>query len=421
MTYSPLQRALDSIPSRAVPAPVTLAAARDFIAATYRRVVGTEDLPPSACRGRILAQDIVAPIDLPRFDAAAVDGYAVIGADLATGPARLRVIGRAAAGHPSPQRLGPFEALRIFTGAMLPAGATRVVMQEDCIRDGDGVVVRPPKRDGSNIRRRGEDVAAGSIALRYGERLDAPRLALAAALHLDFLPVQRRLKVALFSTGDEVRAPGEAIAAGQIADANRPLIGALLQDLGCSVEDGGILRDDPEAQIARLIEAAARNDLIVTSGGASVGEEDHLTKVIQRRGSLEVWWLKIKPGKPVGLGDIDDCPILALPGNPVAAALTFLMLGTPLVARLSGARDLEPRVLRLPTQAAIVKRAGRWEAITAHLVHAPGEATQVVADKKTGSAMLGALSTADGFIVLPEEVELVAAGDLVDFVPLPRG
>jgi molybdopterin molybdotransferase len=421
MTYSPLQKALDSAGGRFAPAPTTLSAARDFIAAAYRKAVDGEDSPLSEARGRILAQDLVAPADLPRFDAAAVDGYAVIGADLEAGPAQLRVVDRAAAGHPSGQRLSSGEAMRIFTGALVPKGADRVVMQEDCVREGDHVIARLPKRDGRNIRRKGEDVSAGSIALRRGIRLEAPHLALASALHIDILPVQRRLKVALFSTGDELRAPHESIGPGQIADANRPLLKGLLEQLGCAVEDGGILRDDPEAQVARLIAAAQRRDLIVTSGGASVGEEDHLTRVIRSRGSLEVWWLKIKPGKPVCIGDIDDCPILALPGNPVAAALTFLMLGTPLVARLAGATELGPRTLRLPTEAAIVKRAGRWEAIAAHLVHEPGAATMAAAEKKTGSAMLGTLSTADGFIVLPEEVELVAAGDLVDFVPFPRG
>jgi molybdopterin molybdotransferase len=160
------------------------------------------------------------------------------------------------------------------------------------------------------------------------------------------------------------------------------------------------------------------SDLIVTSGGASVGEEDHLTRVIRRRGHLEVWRLKIKPGKPVGLGDIDDCPILALPGNPVAAAMNGLMLGTPLVAALSGARDLMPRSLRLPLATAVAKRLGRWEALLGHFVQAPGQPTGVAPEPKTGSAMLSALAAANGFIVLPEAIEHIAPGELVDFVPL---
>jgi len=288
MTYSPLQKALDGVVGRTAPVPTTLSGARDFIAATYRKVVDGEDIPLGAARGRILAQDIVAPADLPRFDAAAVDGYAVTNADLESGTARLRVVDRAAAGHPSGHRLGSGEAMRIFTGALVPKGADRVVMQEDCVRDGDWVIVKQPKRDGRNVRRKGEDVSAGSVALRRGTRLEPAHLALASALHLDIGPVQRRLKVALFSTGDELRAPYESVGAGQIADANRPLLKGLLEQLGCEVEDGGILRDDPEAQVARLIDAAARRDLIVTSGGASVGEEDHLTSVIRSRGSLEV-------------------------------------------------------------------------------------------------------------------------------------
>jgi molybdopterin molybdotransferase len=418
MTYSPLQTALD--PPAPRPVRGTLSAARDFIAATYRKAVEAEDIPLAAAQDRILAQDIVAPADLPRFDAAAVDGYAIADSDLENGPVRLRVVGRSAAGHPSGRHLDRGQAIRILTGAVVPKGADRILMQEDCIRDGDDVFVRRPKRENRNIRRKGEDVAAGCTVLPRGRRLSAADLALISALHFDLVPVQRRLKVALFSTGDELRAPYERIGLGEIADANRPLLKGLLERLGCEVEDGGILRDDPELQIERLIDAAARRDLIVTSGGASVGDEDQLTRVIRRRGSLEVWKLKIKPGKPVGIGDVDDCPILALPGNPIAAAVTFLMLGTPLIARLAGAAALGPRVLRLPTRTAIVKRAGRWEAIAAHFVEAPGAPTMVAPEKKTGSAMLGTLSRADGFIALPEEVELVAAGDLVDFVPLPE-
>jgi molybdopterin molybdotransferase len=401
--------------------PATIGEARDFIAATYRRVSGTELLPAADALGRILAEDVRAICDLPRFDAAAVDGYALRAADLAGGRVEFRVIGRAAAGHPAKTMVAPGEAMRIFTGAVVPAGADRVVMQEDTSREGDALYHLPKAIGRSNIRKRGEDVAAGSLLLARGARIDAAALGLLAAQQIPALPVCARLKVALFSTGDELRAPGEGIPAGAIADANRPLLGALLAALGCSIEDGGILRDDPAQQTARLIAAAARNDLIVTSGGASVGEEDHLTRVIRSRGSLEIRWLKIKPGKPVCLGDIDDCPILALPGNPVAAALTFLTLGWPLVARLAGARDLAPRSLRLPVAVPLEKRPRRWEAIPAAFAQAPDGATAVAPCAKTGAAMLSGLAAADGFILLPEAVEHVPAGALVDFMLLPRG
>lgn len=401
------------------PKPATLGAAQGFIARTYATAVGAEPVPPRAAEGRILSDDIVATADLPRFDAAAMDGYAVRASDLAPAAGtRLRVVDRSAAGHPAAASLGKGEAARIFTGATVPAGADLVLMQEDCRRDGDFVTIPAERGPRRNIRRKGEDVVAGTTILRRGERLTGARLALASAQHLAVLPVYRRVRVALFSSGDELRAAGETIGAGQIGDANRPMLRSLLAGMGCEVVDRGILRDDPEQQIAALMAAAMDCDLIVTSGGASVGEEDHLTNVIRRRGHLEVWRLKIKPGKPVGIGDIDDCPILALPGNPVAAAMNCLMLGTPLVGALSGARDLLPRTLRLPLAATIAKRPGRWEALLGHYVDAPGRPTGVAPEAKTGSAMLSSLAAADGFITLPEPIGQAHAGDPVDFVPL---
>jgi len=401
------------------PRPATLGAAQDFVARTYAVAVGTEPVPLPEAEGRVLSADIVAATDLPRFDAAAMDGYAIRRADLAdNAETPLRVIDRSAAGHPSGAPLESGQATRIFTGAMIPAGADLVLMQEDCRRDGDVITVPAGHGSRRNVRRKGEDVSAGTTVMQRGDRLTGARLALASALHLSALPVYRRLRVTLFSSGDELRTAGETMGTGQIGDANRPMLRSLLAGMGCDVVDRGILRDDAETQIAALMDAAAESDLIVTSGGASVGEEDHLTRVIRRRGHLEVWRLKIKPGKPVGLGDIDDCPILALPGNPVAAAMNCLMLGTPLVAALSGARDLFPRTLRLPLAVAIAKRAGRWEALLGHYVHAPSQPTGVAPEAKTGSAMLSALAAADGFIVLPEPIEQAQPGDLVDFVPL---
>ncbi len=416
MTLEP-QRRVERPPS--FQRPTTLAAAQAFIVQTYGTIVGTEQIASAQAEGRILSADVVAPTDLPRFDAAAMDGYALRVADLAEGSeSRLRVVDRSAAGHPASALPGQGEAVRIFTGAMVPAGADLVLMQEDCRRDGDLLIVPAERGRRRNIRRKGEDVTAGTVVLRKGDRLTAARLALSAALHISVLSVYRRLKVALFSSGDEVRAADEAIGIGQIGDANRPMLRSMLAAMGCEVFDRGIIRDDAEVQVQALMDAAVEHDLIVTSGGASVGEEDHLARVIGRRGYLEVWRLKIKPGKPVGLGDIDDCPILALPGNPVAAAMNCLMLGTPLVAALSGAAELMPRALRLPLAVPVTKRIGRWEALLGHFVHAPDRPTAVAPEAKTGSAMLSSLSAADGFIVLPEPIEHAGPGDLVDFVPL---
>ena len=409
------------VASRSERPPSRLAEAEAFIARSYGTAVGIEEIEPTEALGRILARDLIAGTDLPRFDASAVDGYAVRSEDLVPGKiARMTVIGRAAAGHPLSVKIGPGEAVRILTGAAVPAGADLVLMQEDSRLEGDRLILPPAAVGPTNIRRKGEDLAEGTTAIAKATRLGPGHLALAGALHHTTISVYRRLKVALFSTGDELRGLREEIGPGQVADANRPMLGAMLRGMGCGVEDFGILKDEPEAQIAALIEAAERNDLIVTTGGASVGDEDHLTRVIRRRGYLEIWRLKIKPGKPVGIGDIDDCPILALPGNPVAAAVTFLMLGTPLVARLAGAGDLRPPVMRLPAFREITKPPGRWEALAARFVHEPGRPTAVEPLAKTGSAMLSALASAEGFITLPEETQRVRAGETVELVLLPQ-
>lgn len=400
--------------------PTRLSEAVAFIERGYGLTVGTEVLDLGRALGRILARDLLAEVSLPRFDAAAVDGFALRAADLSPeGPSRLTLVGRSAAGHPGPTQIAAGKAVRIFTGAPLPGGADLVVMQEGCRVEGPRVTIPAGSAAKRNIRRAGEDVPRGSLAIARGTRLSPGYLALAAALGYGGLPVRRRLTVALFSTGDELAAPEPRLAAGRIADANRPLLNGLLSRLGCRVEDRGILPDSAEAQIAALAQAARESDLLVTSGGMSVGEEDHLPRVIRRRGYLEVWRLRIKPGKPVGLGDIDDCPILALPGNPVAAAVTFLMLGTPLVARLGGDRESRPARLRLPLGRALDKRPGRWEARPARLVPAP-EGCSAVEPLKAGSAMLGSLAEADGFLCLPEAAESLRQGEPVDFIPLPR-
>ncbi len=400
--------------------PQRLSDAQDFIARSYGLSVEAEGVEPHLAQGRILARDVIATVDLPRFDSSAVDGYAVRSADLPLeGTGKLRLVGLSAAGHPSDRPLKPGEAMRIYTGATVPHGADRVVMQEDC-GIVDGMLMVPGCGSKRNIRHAGEDVAIGSAAIRKGTRIGAGHLALAAALGCVTLPIYRRLKVALFSTGDEVGPPRISLAAGQIADANRPMLRSLLSCLGCDVEDGGILRDDAEAQIAALTKAARDHDLIITTGGMSVGDEDHLTRVIRRRGYLEMWRLKIKPGKPVGIGDIDDCPILALPGNPVAAAFTFLTLGAPLISRLAGSTDPQPATLRLPLSTDIEKRPGRTEALAARLVLHSSGCTSVEPLAKTGSAMLSSLAGADGFIVLPDDAGLKRRGEPVDFILLPR-
>lgn len=398
--------------------PMTIDAARDFIRRQFAITVATESIEATAGRGRIVAGDLRANADLPRFNASAMDGYAVRTADIEGARLRtLRVIGRSLAGHPAQLELGEGEAMRVLTGAVLPAGADRVLRQEDCVESNGWIAPTLPISGRSHVRMKGEDVARGAVVIADGTRLGARHLALLGSLGIDLIRVRRPLRVALFSTGDEV-SPGPVLGEGRIGDANRPMLRALLSEFGCVVSDGGVIPDDQEQITGILLAAAQDNDLIITTGGMSVGDEDHLTSVIRRRGFLEFWRLNVRPGKPVGFGDIDDCPVLGLPGNPIAAMVMFLMLGLPLIARLAGEKADYPQLMKLPMAAALDKSAEWWEAIPARLCAGSGGMTSVEALEKRGSAMLSSLVAADGFIILPEGTGPVAIGDAVEFLLL---
>ena len=407
--------------AKAMEAPIpprTIDEARAFLLGLFNRVAESEEIPVPASLGRVVAVDIAAPVDLPRFDTAAMDGYAVRTSDLRTGEAtRLRITGRSLAGHPAASGIGSGEAARIFTGAVMPSGADRVFKQEDCLHGAGWVSVLFDGAGKVHVRRKGEDFRQGSTAIREGTRVDFRHLAILGALSIHTIPVYRPLRVALFSTGDEVR-PVTVRSEGLIGDANRPMLHALLRECGCAVNDGGVVPDNIEALTDALRIAAQDNDLIITTGGMSVGDEDHLTKVIRSRGYLEFWRLNIRPGKPVGFGDIDDCPILALPGNPLAALATFLLLGVPLVARLSGDRSHDGNGLWLPLHEGITKKPGYVEVMPGVIRRGPGGASCVEPIRNTGSARLSALVAADCLIILPEHVTSLGAGEAVNLLPL---
>jgi molybdopterin molybdotransferase len=397
---------------------MTPAEARATAWAQLAPVAARETVGLAHARNRILAADLVAAIDLPPHDSAAVDGFAFRFADLSKdGPTSLRLIGLAAAGHHFQGKLAQGEAVRIFTGAVVPPGADTVVMQEDCALDGDNVAIPAGTRMGQHWRHRAEDLPAGRLALSAGRRLSAQDIALAAALGQATLPVFAPLRVALFSTGDEVREPGQPRKAGDIWDANRWLVRGMLEQRGCQVDDLGILPDNLPAIEAALSGAAHDHDLLVTSGGMSVGAEDHLSTVIRRRGTLDIWRLALKPGKPVGLGDIDACPILGLPGNPVAALVTFVALGSTIVSRLAGASDEPPLSFHLPIAAAHRKKPGREEYLFARISGRDGAPSAVAVLDKQGAAMLSAASEAHGFVILADHMGEIAKGDIVAFIP----
>ena len=383
-----------------------------------RPVAGTETVALAAAHGRILAADLVSPIDVPPHDNSAVDGYAVHFDDLdPNGETRLALAGRRAAGDPPGDAPARGVALRVFTGAALPAGPDTVLMQEDCRRDGDVVVIPPGIARVANRRRAGEDVGAGAIVLRAGRRLRAQDLGLAASVGRAELAVRRPLRVAMFSTGDELREPGETLGPGAIFDANRYVLGALLAAQGCAVTDLGILRDDVALVRAALAGAATDHDLLFTSGGVSVGDEDHVKAAVESEGALHFWRLAIKPGRPLALGRVGETPFVGLPGNPVAAMVTFLRFARPLVLRLAGVEDVEPILYRVRAGFDYTKKAGRREWLRARLLR--GDDGAPVADKfpRQGSGILSSLVAADGLVELPEEMTQLTKGEAVDFLP----
>ena len=396
---------------------LTVASALAQIQARVAPVVETEMVPLQAAAGRILAHDIIAAMNLPPHDNSAVDGYAVAHADLTTDRDTLMpVTGRAAAGHPLDRPMRRGEAIRIFTGAPMPEGADTVMMQEDCAFAAGRVLIRPGIRRGANRRHAGEDVAAGEVALPAGRWLRAPDLGLGAALGHRELSVFRPLRVALLSTGDEIRDPGAPLPQGAVYDANRFMLAALLAGFGCVVTDFGIRPDSEAVLIDTLAAASAEHDLIVTSGGVSTGEEDHVKSAVEKLGTLHFWRLAIKPGRPVALGQIDGVPLIGLPGNPVAVIVTFLVLARPLIAKLAGASVSEPRLFPVRAGFGYRKKPGRREYLRANLARTDGAAV-AVKYPKDGAGILSSIVRSDGLVILDEMVSELTVGTMVDFLP----
>lgn len=388
-------------------------AARTMIFERVAPVAGIERVPLRRALGRTLAEDIAAPINVPGYDNSAVDGYAVRFDDLDPArPTALRCVDRIAAGHDPAGALTPGVAARIFTGALLPEGADVVIMQEDCERDGEQVTIRPGIKRGANTRKAGEDIGRDALALKVGRRLGPADLGLLAALGCVEVPVRRKLTVALLSTGDEVREPGERLRRGQIHDANRYILAGLLERLGVDVSDRGIVRDDPASLNDALQRAAAESDLIITSGGVSTGEEDHVRTAIANHGSLYFWRLAIKPGRPVAMGQIGATPLAGLPGNPVAALLTFALVARPMIEALGAATPYLAKRFRVVSDFAYKKKAGRREYVRVSLEE--GKARRY---HKEGAGMLTSLTETDGLVELSEDTTRLEPGTEVNFVP----
>jgi molybdopterin molybdotransferase len=394
-----------------------------LIAERVAPVGDIENVPLAQAGGRVLAHDVIAPVNLPPFDNSAVDGYAVCHAHLAASEeTKLKVSGRIQAGASANEAtLAPGEAIRIFTGAPMPRGADTVFMQEDVRGDGDAVVVPPGLNLGSNRRLAGEDVAKGAVVLPAGTVVEPQHVALAAAMGLTKLQVRRRLKIAIFSTGDEVVEPGRPLGAAAIYDANRYLLAGLLARLGAEVTDLGILKDDPELLARALYAAAAGHDLIVTSGGVSTGEADYVRSAVERVGSLVFWRVAIKPGRPVAMGVIrgekgESAAFVGLPGNPVAVFVTFVRVVKVLLRRLSGAR---PQMLNaLPVRAAFAyrKKKDRREYVRVSLRREANDEFEAVKHPQDGAGVITSLTETEGLLELPEELTRIEPGDRVAFL-----
>ena len=387
-----------------------------------RPVVGVERVALSGAAGRILATAAVAPRPVPAHTNAAVDGFSFAAADYdAAAGAQLAVEGRAAAGHPLDAKPGPRTAVRIFTGAVLPAGHDTVVMQED-VRTSNGggkpmVAIPPGLKRGANVRKAGEDVKEGESVLGAGAVLRPQDLSALASLGFGEVDCFQRLKVAIVSTGDEVVRAGAALQPGQVHDANAPMLAPLIAGAGAGATDLGVFPDNLQAVKQRLGEAARRFDVIITSGGASRGEEDHVVAALDALGKRHLWQLAIKPGRPMSFGQIGDCVVLGLPGNPVAVFVCFLLYVWPLLRRMGGAEWPEPRRFHLPALFAFPDRkVGRREFWRGMLRETPAG---LAVDKfaRDGSGLISGLRAADGLIDIPEDVPEVKPGDLVAFIP----
>lgn len=389
-----------------------------IIAARVHAVAESEQVSLVEADGRVLASDIKAPLALPPFTNSAVDGYAVRSADLPRDTAqRFTIAGRVQAGSQAVEAISPGKAVRIFTGAPMPAGADTVFMQEDVQVDQSGGVVLPPGlKAGANVRPAGEDIPEGHIALRAGQLLRPQDIALIAALGLTRVEVRRRLRVAVFSTGNEVVSPGSPRGAAQLFDSNRFMMTAMLKRLGCDVSDLGILKDDRASLASGLKDAAAHHDLILTSGGVSTGEEDHVKAAVESVGTLVLWRMAIKPGRPVAMGIVDGTPLIGLPGNPVASFVTFTYVVRPIVLALAGTAQRNP--VPMPVRAAFnyTKKAGRREYVRVSLRRSGEGVLEATKFPREGAGLLSSLVDTDGLVELSEETTIVKPGQMVGFL-----
>jgi molybdopterin molybdotransferase len=389
----------------------------EFLAQLVQPVAQVEHVGIFDALGRVLAEDVISPIDVPPHDNSAMDGYAFAGAALTDdAPLTLEIVGTALAGKAWQGTVGRGQCVKIMTGAIMPAGLDTVVPQELVMLAADGRISIPPKilRPGDNRRLKGEDLQRGRAALGAGTRLGPAACGLLASLGLAAVAVRRRLRVAYFSTGDEILSLGEAPREGAVYDSNRYTVFGMLTRLGCEVIDMGVVRDEPALLEDAFTKAAAQADAIVTSGGVSVGEADYTKAMMKQLGDVAFWRIAMRPGRPMAVGRIGSSILFGLPGNPVAVMVTFLAFVRPALLRMMGCAKSDPPLLKARSTEAIRKKPGRTEYQRGLVATTPGGALEVRTTGNQGSGVLSSMAQANGLIVLYHGQGNVAPGDEVD-------
>ena len=403
---------------RAVNAMLTMESAQAELLVNARTVFETTSCHLAHGDGRVLAVNVDSPIDVPGFDNSAMDGYALnLPAQSASSSGVFRVVQRIAAGHVGDPLLPGFAA-RIFTGAPIPPGANVVIPQEDVELSGDTVRLHVPFYAGQHIRHRGEDTKKGQKVLAQGTLLQARHLALAASIGVSQLVVYRRLRVGIFFTGDELIEPGEQLPDGAIYNSNRYAIGSLIRRLGCELTDYGVVKDDPNATLDLLDKACTQNDVVVTSGGVSVGEEDHVKAAVMTLGQLDLWQVAIKPGKPVAFGRIGQADFIGLPGNPVAAFVTFFLLAAPFIKRRQGIRHCLPTKFEALSDFAWNAKGRKREFVRVReQIGTDMRLTLALSSSNQGAGAMSSIALADGLVDVGPSSQ-IAPGDPVVYYPM---
>lgn len=367
---------------------------------------------------RVLAEDVISPINVPPYDNSAMDGYAVRSADLpANGETTLTVTGSSFAGTPFTGVVQKGESIRIMTGAKIPDGADSVIMQEQVQRDGDIITLSAGHKHGQNVRYIGEDIQQGGPALTAGKKIGPAEIGLLASLGIPEVTVKRKLRVAFFSTGDELRAVGEPLAEGQIYDSNRYTLYGMLTQLGVELIDMGVISDDRTAIENAFTDAASLADVVITSGGVSVGEADYVKETLDKLGEINFWKISMKPGKPLAFGKVDNAVFIGLPGNPVSVMATFYQFALPAMRRMTGQEEIEPLIVKVACNSMLKKRPGRTDFQRGILSRNANGELVVDGAGMQGSHILSGMSRANCFIILPAESGNIEAGTLVDVQP----